>query len=67
MIKICEEFGVKNEIKFNPDKTNLMILGPKRRNQKKLDLTFMGEILEIKRDMKYLGIHIDEKITLNIT
>jgi hypothetical protein len=41
-----------------------MTLGPKRRNQKKLDLMFMGEILEITRDMKYLGIDIDENITL---
>ncbi len=64
MIEICEKFGAENEIKFNPDKKNLMILGPKRRNPKKLDLLFMGERLETTQDMKYLGVCVDGKITL---
>jgi retron-type reverse transcriptase len=64
MIEICEKFGAENEIKFIRDKTNLMILGPKRRNPKKLDLFFMGERLETTQDTKYLGVCVDGKITL---
>jgi hypothetical protein len=64
MLNICEKYGQKCEIKYNPDKTNFMVLGPKRRNPARYNLRLMGSEVSQTNEMKYLGSIIDEKVSL---
>lgn len=59
VLKICEDFGLWMEIKFNPSKTQIMRFNGLKKDNVKLELC--GEEIEWVDKMKYLGVWIDGK------
>ena len=55
------EWGVKHGLKFNTDKTKVMIF-TRRRNFDRPILTLDGKILEYVDSYKYLGVILDSKL-----
>ena len=53
VLKICEQYGVKLEIKFNPMKTQIMWANRKRDEER---ITLCGDEIEWVNKMKYLGV-----------
>ena len=55
MIRICEQYAIDYDIKFNGSKSQLMVFG-----KHKADCVFhvFGEKVAIVNEMKYLGYHI---------
>ena len=62
-LEICEEFGSKKEIKFNPEKTQLIVFGNKRQRNKKVSLMMNKKMIETHDKIKYLGVLINSKNT----
>lgn len=62
MLSITEEYGKRQEIKFNPSKTVYMIFGS---NKKELTIHPRFDGIEIKRvnQMRYLGFMLNDKLT----
>ena len=58
-LKICEEFGKINEIKYNPKKTQIMATNGK--NMRKENIKLCNEEIEWVNKLKYLGIWINQK------
>jgi hypothetical protein len=58
MLKVIEEFGLQFEIKFNGDKTQLMVVNYKYKEIYNLELN--GKQLERVNVMKYLGVLIQD-------
>ena len=71
-LKICENYGTVNEIKFNPEKTQQITFGNKKNRNKLIELEMYSKKLENTRKIKYLGViinsensikdHIEERI-----
>ncbi|RNA02794.1 Pro-Pol poly [Brachionus plicatilis] len=59
VLKICETFGIKTEIKFNPTKTQIMRINGTKQDETSLELC--GEEIEWVRKLKYLGVWVDGK------
>ncbi|CAF0817846.1 unnamed protein product [Brachionus calyciflorus] len=62
LLKFTEEYGIKHELKFNPNKTNYMIMFSKQLKQNGEDEKIIFQNEDVKRVimMKYLGIWVDE-------
>lgn len=60
-INTCERYGIKNEIKFNPDKTQFIIFGKKEKENKKKVPKMYGEEIKKFEKIKYLGIYLNRK------
>jgi hypothetical protein len=58
MLKVVEQFGLDYEIKFNGDKSQLMIVNYKGENEYRMELN--NKQLERVRVIKYLGILIQD-------
>ena len=63
LLQICSDYGVNNDIKFNPIKSNMMII----RSRDNRDLNFpefrlSGEILQVCRETKYLGHYFTDDL-----
>ncbi|CAF0751774.1 unnamed protein product [Brachionus calyciflorus] len=56
VLKMCENFGIRTGIKFNPSKTQIM-----RINGSKKSLKLCGEEIEWVEKIKYLGVWVDGK------
>ena len=54
VLEICEIFGTKLEVKFNPTKTQIMCLNNKKYIEEKIELC--GETVEWVKKLKYLGV-----------
>ncbi|CAF1083217.1 unnamed protein product [Brachionus calyciflorus] len=61
LLKITEKYGDDHEIKFNPIKTNFMVLF-NGKNQESCTISFQGKTIERVSKIKYLGVWIDEKL-----
>ncbi|RNA32087.1 RNA-directed DNA polymerase from mobile element jockey-like [Brachionus plicatilis] len=59
VLQMCEEFGIRNEIRFNPSKTQIMRINGTKKDEVKLELC--GEEIEWVKKIKYLGVWIDGK------
>ncbi|CAF1046547.1 unnamed protein product, partial [Brachionus calyciflorus] len=60
-IRICEEFGKQNEIKFNPEKTRLITFGNKKWRTQKVKLFMNEKEIESIDKIKYLGAIVNSK------
>ena len=75
MLKIVEEFGAENEIKFNVTKTNILIIQPKIRNcaalrkesalDSKLKFRLDGKLIPIVNKIKYLGTWLSNSLNIS--
>jgi len=56
MLKICSEYGVQFDVKFNNKKTHIMVV--KAKDDRKMSLPqfyLSGELLNVCSEVKYLG------------
>ncbi|CAF0919426.1 unnamed protein product [Brachionus calyciflorus] len=60
-ICIFEEFGKQNEIKFNPEKTQLITFGNKKWRTQKVKLYMHEKEIESIEKIKYLGVIVNSK------
>ncbi|RMZ95612.1 RNA-directed DNA polymerase from mobile element jockey-like [Brachionus plicatilis] len=56
VLKICENFGQENEIKFNPKKTRIMAINNKKREK----CTLCNQEIEWVQNLEYLGVTITQ-------
>lgn len=63
LLKLTGEFGKTNEIKFNPNKTQYIIFDSKRIQKSYRNVYFNGEILSKVNNIKYLGNHLDTRLS----
>jgi hypothetical protein len=61
LLKITEEYGKNQEIKFNPTKTTYMIFNSSKKESKHPQ--FDGVELKRVKSMRYLGIMLNDKLT----
>ena len=66
-LKICEKYGDDNQIKWNPGKTqsiefNKGVTKVISVREKRTKIEFCGAKIDFEKQMKYLGIKINEKI-----
>jgi hypothetical protein len=57
-LKLCELFGNRMEIKFNPKKTQIIAIGGKKVNE---TIKLCGAEIEWVDKMKYLGVWLNKK------
>ena len=62
LIRVVEEFGKEFKLDFNPRKKNAVLFSCCRKNTA-VHLSMAGEELELKQDMKILGVILDRKLT----
>ncbi|CAF0893931.1 unnamed protein product [Brachionus calyciflorus] len=60
-IKICEQYGEKNEIKFNPEKTQLIVFGNKKQREQPTEIMMNQKKIDKVHKFKYLGVMINSK------
>jgi hypothetical protein len=60
-LQICEEYGIKYEIKWNPKKTQ-MICFNKTKTFEEEDIKLCNETIEWVNSFKYLGVIINDKL-----
>jgi ribonuclease HI len=61
-IQILEKWALDHNLKFNTGKTKLMLF-TNRRNFTKPPIYLYGERLEYVREMRYLGVTLDDKLS----
>jgi hypothetical protein len=61
-LKICEDFGETNEIKWNPSKTQIICFN-KKKNTKLEKIELCGKSVEWVNSIKYLGITMNDKLS----
>ena len=64
MLKFIQQWGEKWLIRFNPSKTKAMLFSQLRKS-KKIELEMNGIKIEFVNSFKYLGIHLDRKLSFN--
>jgi hypothetical protein len=62
-LRICDDYGVKYEIKYNPDKTKYMIFGSKKQQQEESNIVLSGKKLEKVSCIRYLGVMINSYLS----
>lgn len=66
LLKICEEYGKKWEIKYNPEKTQFIAFNSKETLTNENIPTFEKKKLEQVKTMKYLGVWLDNKLNSSL-
>ena len=69
-LRICEEYGAKWDIKWNPQKTQLLLAGDRsKRNRTISTIQFIGQDLVETQELKYLGVDVrnDGKNTTHLS
>ena len=61
LLNIATNYGIKNEIKFNPNKTQYVIFDDKKPTINE-QIRFGGIQIEKITKIKYLGVHLDNKL-----
>jgi len=74
MLDTATEFSKTHQVKFNPEKTNLVIYKSPNDNETNTTLLLCGEPIVVAESIKYLGVmvnnsfnnqeHIDKRIKL---
>ncbi len=60
LLKLTEEFGKNSEIKFNPDKTNYVVISANKTIDPELkSIRFGSHVVECTNSLKYLGVFIE--------
>lgn len=63
MLKVVEQFGNSHEIKFNPLKSELLIINRKRKREfNQYKLTLNGAVINETKSIKYLGNYISSNL-----
>jgi hypothetical protein len=60
-LKICEDFGIDYEIKWNPQKTQIICFY-KTRDFKEMYVKLCDQTIERVNEIKYLGLNVNEKL-----
>jgi endonuclease/exonuclease/phosphatase family metal-dependent hydrolase len=61
-LKICEDYGIKYEIKWNPKKTQIICFN-KTKQFKEEEVKLCNEAVEWVNSFKYLGVTINDKLS----
>ncbi|KAL1446432.1 hypothetical protein WDU94_012296 [Cyamophila willieti] len=64
-LKLVEKWCSEVNLRVNPAKTTLIPFTRKRKLEELKPPNFFGEVLEFKREVKYLGVILDSKLTWN--
>jgi hypothetical protein len=62
-LEICDEYGSKLEIKYNPNKTKYKIFGTKKQRSEQPKIYLSGKAIEKVSNVKYLGVIINENLS----
>ena len=65
MLDVVSEFSTTHQVKFNPDKTGVLIFKHLSDNETSTTLLLCGEPIIIEKSVKYLGVMVTLKNVLN--
>lgn len=63
--KIAQQWCKKRGLNLNPDKTKVVLFTKKRKNKELPPIVIDGKTLEVVREIKYLGVTVDDKLLFN--